>query len=72
MFSSRSFIVSGLTEPSLYFFKKNIYLYLLNLIAHGLGYHMWHLAPQLGIKARPPDLEERSLSHWITRGAFML
>ena len=32
-----------------------------------LSWGMWDLAPQLGIKPRPPALGVQNLSHWTTR-----
>ena len=32
-----------------------------------LSCNRWDLAPQLGIKLRPPELGFQHLSHWITR-----
>ena len=54
----------GLSINTLFLKKKFIFLY---LAALGLPCSMWDLVPQSGIKPRPPVLEARSLSSWITR-----
>ena len=73
MFSSRSFIVSGLTFRSLIHFEF-IFVYgvrkwnfSLNCSMQALSWSLWDLVPRLEIEPGLPVLGAWSLSHWTTR-----